>query len=336
MKLRAAVAGASGYIGGEITRLLLLHPNVEVTAVTGNEAAGKPLEAVHPNLTGTGLVFQKLEDIGDVDVLFLALPNGEAMKAITMFPETVRIIDASADFRLRDKAVYEKFYKAEHTAFERTEAFVYGSPELFEKEITSAQHVAAPGCFATATILALYPLVAENLHAHIAVSAVTGSSGAGVKAKATTHHPFRADSYFSYETFTHRHIPEIRQALETSTSNSVEFVFQPHSGPFVRGIFVTAFVMLREETTTEKLREIYATRYEGQPFVRLQNDSPNIKWVRGTNFCDISVRSDGRTAIVHSAIDNVLKGGASQAVECFNLMHGLPRDAGLRFFATNP
>lgn len=336
MKIRTAVAGASGYIGGEITRLLLLHPNVEVTAVTGNEAAGKPLEAVHPNLTGTGLVFRKLEDIGDADVLFLALPNGEAMKAIGRFPETARIIDASADFRLKDRAEYEKFYKAEHGAFERTSEFTYGSPELFPEDIVNARHVAAPGCFATATILALYPLVAANLHAHIAVSAVTGSSGAGVKPKGTTHHPFRADSYFSYETFTHRHIPEIRQALETRTGNPVEFVFQPHSGPFVRGIFVTAFIGLSEEISGERLHEIYAERYAGSPFVRLQKDSPNIKWVRGTNFCDISVRSDGRTAIVHSAIDNVLKGGASQAVECFNLMYGLPRDAGLKFFATNP
>jgi N-acetyl-gamma-glutamyl-phosphate reductase common form len=335
-KKRCAVVGASGYIGGEIVRLLLSHPNAELVAVTAHDSAGKALEDVHPNLRGVSLTFSDLDAINDAEAIFLALPNGEAMRIVDRFAGDSSLIDASADFRLRDAADYERFYGQPHARPERTREFVYGLPELFAEDIQTATRVAAPGCFATAAILALHPIVAAGLHERSVVSAVTGSSGAGVRARPTTHHPFRADGFFAYEPFTHRHIPEIRQALKRKTGADVAFVFQPHSGPFVRGIFASAFVTLTRETTTAALVELYQTHYTGQPFIRLLPHSPNVKWVRGTNFCDLHVCTDGRTAIVSAAIDNVLKGGAAQAVQCFNLMHGFPADAGLRAFATNP
>ncbi|MEW6736593.1 MAG: N-acetyl-gamma-glutamyl-phosphate reductase, partial [Acidobacteriota bacterium] len=239
--VKCAVVGGSGYIGGELIRLLLVHPNVELVAITAKDAAGKRLAEEHPNLAGIEMTFGELADVGDAEVLFLALPNGETMKAISSLPDR-RIIDTSADFRLRDKSLFQQFYKTDHNCFERVREFTYGLPELFRSRIQEARHIAAAGCFATASILLSYPLVAEGLYEHIVINAVTGSSGSGVKPKEKAHHPFRNDSFFAYETFTHRHIPEIKQALKDSTGKDVEILLQPHSGPFVRGIFATAVI----------------------------------------------------------------------------------------------
>ncbi len=341
--VKCAVVGASGYIGGEVTRLLLQHPNIELVAVTAKDNAGKKLSDVHPSFLGVPLTFGALTEVGEAEVVFLALPNGETMKLFANgnpFRRSdgsgPRLIDTSSDFRLRDKAEYERFYKAEHVCFDAVREFTYGQPELFPSQVAEARHISAPGCFATATILALYPLVAAGVHQHIVVNAVTGSSGAGVKAKETTHHPFRADSYFAYETFTHRHQPEVKQALRDRTGNAAEFVFQPHSGPFVRGIFATAVVALKSPLSNDEVKNLYAEAYHGKPFVRLVSGSPNIKHVQGTNFCDIGVRSNGETAIVMAAIDNLVKGGAGQAVQCFNLMHGFEETAGLHLFSPIP
>jgi N-acetyl-gamma-glutamyl-phosphate reductase len=328
--------GGSGYVGGELVRLLLGHPNVELVAVTGNEAAGRPLASVHPNLAGVDLTFGELADVGDAEVLFLALPNGETMGAVAKLPEGRTLVDTSADFRLRDEAEYESYYNAKHACFDRVSRFTYGLPELFRHQLREAEHIASPGCFATATTLALYPLVAEGLHESIVVSAITGSSGSGARPKEKAHHPFRVDSLFAYEPFRHRHVPEIRQALSDATGREADLVFQPHSGPFSRGIFATAIVRLSREVGETELRAIYRSAYGAEPFVRLVSGSPNVKWVRGTNHCDIAVASDGCTAVVTAAIDNLLKGAASQAVQAFNVMRGFDETAGLRAFATNP
>ncbi|MFQ3581837.1 MAG: N-acetyl-gamma-glutamyl-phosphate reductase [Chloracidobacterium sp.] len=333
---RVAVVGASGYIGGEMTRLLLAHPNVEVVAVTGRESAGKPLTTVHPNLLGTDLVLRPLNEIGEADVVFLALPNGEAMTQIDALPKSAAVIDASADFRLRDPAVYAATYRRPHTAVAWLERFVYGLPELFRADIRAARYVAAPGCFATAAALALYPLAAAGLIERAFINGVTGSSGAGVVARATTHHPFRADALFAYEPFTHRHVPEIAQTLKFSTGGETAFVFQPHSGPFVRGILVTAYVQLGTSLTQEDGWLLYAKRYADAPFVRLRAEPPDIKWVRGTNYCDLGVAVRDRIAIVWAALDNVIKGGAGQAIQCFNLMCSLPETTGLTMLALHP
>jgi N-acetyl-gamma-glutamyl-phosphate reductase, common form len=333
---RVAVVGASGYIGGELLRLLLAHPQVEVVAITGREAAGKALEVVHPNLTGTDLVFAPLMETGSAETIFLALPSGEAMTHIDALPQRARIIDASPDFRLCDPLVYEATYGRPHTAPRWVSRFVYGLPELFQADIRQAQYVAAPGCFATAVTLAMYPLVAAGLLEQAFVNGITGSSGAGATPRATTHHPFRADALFAYEPFTHRHVPEIAQALRLKTGQEVFFVFQPHSGPFVRGILVTVYASLREAVACETLHRLYSEHYADAPFIRLRKTPPNIKWVSGTNYCDLGMAVQGKVAIVWAALDNVIKGGAGQALQCFNLMHGFPETLGLTAFACNP
>ncbi|MGQ9898357.1 MAG: N-acetyl-gamma-glutamyl-phosphate reductase [Acidobacteriota bacterium] len=335
-QLRVAVVGASGYIGGEILRLLLAHPLVDVVAITGREAAGKPLDAVHPNLTGTGLVFAPATAIGDAEVVFLALPNGEAMTIIEAFAEQMCVIDASADFRLRDPDVYAATYARPHAAPNWLERFVYGLPELFRADICRARYVAAPGCFATAATLALYPLVAAGWLEEAFVNGITGSSGAGAGLRTTTHHPFRADALFAYEPFTHRHTPEIAQALRLKTSQEVSFVFQPHAGPFVRGILVTVYARLRQNVMPDDLRQLYVEHYADAPFIRLRESPPNIKWVVGTNYCDLGMGVRDETAIVWAALDNVIKGGAGQVLQCFNLMHGLSETLGLMTFSRNP
>jgi N-acetyl-gamma-glutamyl-phosphate reductase common form len=331
-RLRVAVVGASGYVGGELVRLLAGHPNVTVVAATANEAAGRHIADVHPNLRGLDLTLRELADVGDADALFLALPNGETMGVVERLPDRP-MIDTSADFRLRDAAEYAEWYRREHACIERVEGFAYGLPELFRGRLAEARHVAAPGCFATATILALYPLVAEGLDETVVVNAVTGSSGSGARPKEKAHHPFRADSLFAYEPFRHRHVPEIRQALRDATGRDVDLVFQPHSGPFVRGIFATAVVRLAREVAPEALAALYREAYGRERFVRLVDGSPNVKWVRGTNFCDVGVAGDGRTAVVTAAIDNLLKGAASQAVQAFNVRFGFDEAAGIGGFA---
>jgi len=334
--VKAAVVGGSGYVGGELVRLLLGHPHAELVAVTGNEAAGRQLADLHPNLRGVDMTIGELGDVRDAEVLFLALPNGETMNAIERLPQDRAIVDTSADFRLRDAAEWQAFYKKPHACFERVSDFAYGLPELFRNRIKEARNVAAPGCFATATILALYPLVAEGLCEMAVVNAVTGSSGSGAKAKEKTHHPFRVDSFFAYETFTHRHQPEIRQALRDATGREIDFVFQPHSGPFVRGIFATAVVRLARHLSKADVQAVYRSYYGAERFVRLVEGSANVKWVEGTNFCDVSVDSDGRTAVVTTAVDNLLKGAASQAVQAFNVRNGFDEGAGLPAFGMNP
>lgn len=322
--LKCAVVGASGYIGGELVRLLLAHPHVKLTAITANEAAGKPLVEEHPNLRGVDMTFGKLTEVGDAEVLFLAVPSGESMKLVPQLPANRKIIDTTPDFRLQDKATFEQYYKTTWPG-----AWTYGLPELFRARIREAMQVAAPGCFATAAILSAWPLVSEGLAESIVITAVTGSSGSGAKPKDKAHHPFRNDSYFAYEIFHHRHVPEIRQALGWNG----DFIFQPHSGPFVRGIFATTVVTLKSDAD---VKAVFKKYYGAEKFVRLVDGSPNVKWVQGTNFADIGVEQNGKTAIVLTAIDNLLKGGASQAVQCFNVMHGFEEDAGLKYFGGNP
>lgn len=324
MRLKCAVVGASGYIGGELVRLLLAHPHLQLTAVTANEAAGKRLADEHPNLRGVSMTFGRLTEVGDAEALFLAVPAGESMKLVSQFPSDRTIIDTAPDFRLQDRATFEKYYGTPWPG-----AWTYGLPELFRARIREARRVAAPGCFATASILSAWPLVAEGLAESIVINAVTGSSGSGARPKDKAHHPFRADSYFAYETFHHRHVPEIRQALGWSG----ELVFQPHSGPFVRGIFATTIVRLKCDADA---RAVFRKYYGGEKFVRLVDGSPNVKWVRGTNFADIGVEQNGRTVVVMTAIDNLLKGGAGQAVQCLNIMYGFEEDAGLKYFGGNP
>jgi N-acetyl-gamma-glutamyl-phosphate reductase len=338
-KIKIGIFGGSGYGGSELLRILLFHPNVELVFVTANEHAGKPIGEVHRNLNGlTHLSFIKApEDLNGVDCIFLALPHGQAMDIVPTLPANVKAIDLSGDFRLRDQAVFEKHYKQPHTAMAAQAEFVYGLTETNRDAIKKARLIANPGCFATATLLGLAPLVANNLlNGRVIVDAKTGSSGSGAKAAANTHHPQRMNSFYAYKPFTHQHVPEIEQELEHVGDWTNELVFMTHSLPVARGIFASIYAESRSEVTEDQLRRLFADYYHKSFFVRLVNGSPDINWVKTTNFCDIGFASRGSQIVVFSAIDNLVKGAAGQAVQNMNLMFGLEEKTGLILVGTNP
>jgi N-acetyl-gamma-glutamyl-phosphate reductase len=338
-KIKIGIFGGSGYGGSELLRILLFHPNVELVFVTANEHAGKPIGEVHRNLNGlTHLSFIKApEDLNGVDCIFLALPHGQAMDIVPTLPANVKAIDLSGDFRLRDQAVFEKHYKQPHTAMAAQAEFVYGLTETNRDAIKKARLIANPGCFATATLLGLAPLVANNLlNGRVIVDAKTGSSGSGAKAAANTHHPQRMNSFYAYKPFTHQHVPEIEQELEHVGDWTNELVFMTHSLPVARGIFASIYAESRSEVTEDQLRRLFADYYRESFFVRLVNGSPDINWVKTTNFCDIGFAVRGKQIVIFSAIDNLVKGAAGQAVQNMNLMFGLDEKSGLMLVGTNP
>lgn len=341
-KIRVGIFGGSGYGGSELLRILLFHPNVELVFVTANEQAGKPIGEVHRNLHGlTQLSFvnapEDLQNLTSVDCVFLALPHGQAMQVAPSLPAPVKAIDLSGDFRLQDQSVFEKHYKQPHTAMTVQADFVYGLTETNRDAIKDARLIANPGCFATATLLGLAPLVAGNLiTGRVVVDAKTGSSGSGAKAAANTHHPQRMNSFYAYKPFTHQHVPEIEQELEHVGDWTSELVFMTHSLPVARGIFASIYAESKTDLTEDALRKIFADYYRGSFFVRFVNGSPDINWVKTTNFCDIGLAVRGKQIVVFSAIDNLVKGAAGQAVQNMNLMFGLEETTGLMLVGTNP
>jgi N-acetyl-gamma-glutamyl-phosphate reductase common form len=338
-KIRVAIYGGSGYGGSELLRILLFHPNVEVVFVTANEHAGKPVGEVHRNLKGlTDLSFVTApESIDNLDCVFLALPHGQAMDIVPRLPGEIKAIDLSGDFRLRDRAVFEKHYKQAHTAMEAQAGFVYGLTETNRQAIRNARLISNPGCFATATLLGLAPLVANGaLAGRVIVDAKTGSSGSGAKAASNTHHPQRMNSFYAYKPFTHQHVPEIEQELEHVGDWTNELIFMTHSLPVSRGIFASIYAESKRDLTEDELRTMFAEYYRDCFFVRLVNGSPDINWVKTTNFCDIGFAARGKQVVVFSAIDNLVKGAAGQAVQNMNLMFGLDEKTGLMLVGTNP
>jgi N-acetyl-gamma-glutamyl-phosphate reductase len=338
-KIRVGIFGGSGYGGSELLRILLFHPDVELVFVTANEQAGKRIGEVHRNLNGlTQLNFIAApENVDGVDCVFLALPHGQAMEIVPRLPEDVKAIDLSGDFRLRDQSVFEKHYKQPHTAMTSQAEFVYGLTETNRDAVRNARLIANPGCFATATLLALAPLVANHLlSGRVVVDAKTGSSGSGAKAAANTHHPQRMNSFYAYKPFTHQHVPEIEQELEHIGDWTSELIFMTHSLPVSRGIFASIYAEANREIKEDELRIIYADYYRESFFVRLVSGSPDINWVKTTNFCDLGFAARGRQIVVFSAIDNLVKGAAGQAVQNMNLMFGLEETTGLKLVGTNP
>ena len=338
-KIRVAIFGGSGYGGSELLRILLFHPHVEVVFVTANEHAGQPVGEVHRNLNGlTELGFVTApESIDNVDCVFLALPHGQAMDIVPRLPVEIKAIDLSGDFRLRDQAAFEKHYKQSHTAMQSQAEFVYGLTETNREAIRSARLISNPGCFATATLLGLAPLVANGaLTGRVIVDAKTGSSGSGAKAAANTHHPQRMNSFYAYKPFTHQHVPEIEQELGHVGDWTNELVFMTHSLPVSRGIFASIYAESERDLTQDELRGLFAEYYRDSFFVRLVNGSPDINWVKTTNFCDIGFAARGKQIVVFSALDNLVKGAAGQAVQNMNLMFGLDEKSGLMLVGTNP
>jgi N-acetyl-gamma-glutamyl-phosphate reductase common form len=341
-RIRIGIFGGSGYGGSELLRILLLHPQTEVVLITANEQAGKAVSEVHRNLLGlTDLGFTAApEDPGalkDLDCVFLGLPHGQAMDIAPRLPETAKVIDLSGDFRLRDKAVFETHYGREHTAMEAQASFVYGLTETNREAIQNARLVANPGCFATATLLGLAPLVAANLlNGRVIVDAKTGSSGSGNKPAANTHHPQRSNSFYAYKPFTHQHVPEIEQELKQVGDWSSELVFMTHSLPVSRGIFASIYTEMKTAMKEDEVRRLFADFYAEAFFVRLVKGSPDINWVKSTNFCDLGFAVRGRQLVVFSAIDNLVKGAAGQAIQNMNLMFGLDEKTGLLLTGSNP
>ena len=341
-KIKIAIFGGSGYGGSELLRILLFHPNAEIVLVTANEHASKAVGEVHKNLFGlTDLRFEKspedLSALENIDVAFFALPHGQALNLIPNLPTNIKVIDLSGDFRINDADVFKQFYKLEHSATDLQKQFVYGLTETNREQIKRANFIANPGCFATATLLALAPMVKSGLlTGKIIVDAKTGSSGSGAKAAANTHHPQRMNSFYAYKPFAHQHVPEIEQHLRFVGAFENELVFMTHSLPVSRGIFASCYLETTNLLTNEDVRNIYELFYKDSFFVRLVENSPDINWVKTTNFCDIAAHSNGKQIVVFSAIDNLVKGASGQAVQNMNLMFGLDERTGLIFPGTNP
>lgn len=341
-RLRAAVIGGSGYGGAEMIRRLLLHPDVELVRVASVDFVGEPLSAADPALEGqTELVFEEIppaEAARGVDVVLLGLPHTVAAGAVAAILKAspTRVVDMSGDFRLEDRAVYERWYKHVHPCPERLRDFVYGLPELNRERIRKARLVASPGCFATTVELALLPLArAGLLEGVVHVQGITGSSGSGVAPSAGTHHPVRAANLRTYKPLEHQHVPEIEQTLRAAGARDLALRFVPVSAPLGRGILATAFVELPEEWTQERLERLYRETYAGEPFVRVpRRRLPEVAAVSGSNHAEVGVAvgpplSGRRTVTLFGATDNLVKGGAGQAIQNMNLMLGLDERASL-------
>ncbi len=345
MSIKIGIFGGSGYGGSELLRILLQHRSADIRFVTANEQAGKAVGEVHKNLLGlTDLKFIKapadVQELPDMDCAFFALPHGQAMDIAPGLPANVKVIDLSGDFRLSDSEVFAKHYGFEHSAMKAQSEFVYGLTETNREAIKNANRVANPGCFATATLLGLAPLVAKNLLAsRVIVDAKTGSSGSGAKAAANTHHPQRSTSFYAYKPFTHQHVPEIEQELKSIgewNPDKSGLIFMTHSLPVARGIFASIYCELKQEISTSEAREMFADFYRDSFFIRFVEGSPDINWVKTTNFCDIGFAARGQQLVVFSALDNLVKGAAGQAVQNMNLMFGLDEKTGLMLVGSNP
>jgi len=349
--MRVGVVGGSGYVGGELLRLLFLHPKVEITAVTSQKYAGEFLFVVHPNLRGiTQLKFipYSLSEIGkNCDLVFTALPHGASGKFIPdLLKAGLKVIDMSADFRLKNPEDYIKWYGWSHPMPELLNEAVYGLPELHREEIKKANLVACPGCMSTATILALAPLVKEDFidDERIVVDAKIGSSGAGNNPSIASHHPERSGGTRPYKPVDHRHIAEIEQELSLVSGKPVRVSFTPHAVNMVRGILSTIHAFLIKNVTVKEVWMAYRSLYENEPFVRFVRyrkglyQFPDPKIVVGSNFCDIGFELDSRVnrLVAFSAIDNLVKGAAGQGIQCLNIMLGIDEKTGLEHPGFHP
>lgn len=349
--LRVGIIGGSGYVGGELLRLLLFHPQVEVTMVTSRQNAGEYVFEVHPNLRGaTQLKFVPL-DLSNIakncDLVFTATPHGKAVDLVSQLLETgLKVIDMSADFRLKSPVDYVKWYAWEHPHPELLKEAVYGLTEFHRQEIKNARLIACPGCMAIATILGLAPIVkAEVIEKNrIVVDAKIGSSGAGSKPSVASHHPERFGGVRPYKTVEHRHIAEIEQELNILTNEPLTISFSPHAVNMVRGILSTIHVFLTKPLTIKDIWKIYRSQYQGEPFIRLVRYQrgpyrlPDPKVAIGTNYCDIGFELDSHVnrLVILSAIDNIMKGAAGQGVQCLNVILGVDEKTGLESVGFHP
>jgi len=345
---QVSIVGGSGYAGGELLRLLLGHPDVEVAQVTSQSHLGKYVHSVHPNLRGrTSLSFSLADDLRPCDVLFLALPHGEAMQHIEHWAQLApRIVDLSADFRLRDPGDYPRWYGHAHEAPEWLERFVYGLPELHREELSRASYVSGVGCNATAAILACYPLCRAGLidvGRGIIVEVKVGSSEGGNKESPASHHPERSGVVRSFAPTGHRHTAEVQQELALG-GRPPAVHFTATAVEMVRGVVATAHLFAKDLLSLKELWRAYREAYRDEPFVRLVTSTagvyryPEPKILSGSNFCDVGFALDeeaGRIVAI-AALDNLMKGAAGSAVQAMNIMCGWPETSGLEFTGLHP
>lgn len=333
--IRTAILGASGYVGGELLRLLAAHPELRATKLFGESKAGRPLSKVHPHLAPFyAETFEKFDEaaLADVDLVFAALPHGHSQAiAPAILDRGIPFVDLGADFRLDDAAAYERWYGQAHEAPALLSEFVYGIPEMNRAAMRGSKAVAAAGCYATAAILALKPLVDSGLvnAKSLIVDAASGVSGAGREAKEATGFSTVDGSFAAYGLINHRHTAEMEMALEATV------LFTPHLVPMTRGILATCY---GEATGDGDPLEALQAAYAGEPFVHVTDGSPTTKWVSGSNGVQVTARLDQRTGrvLALSAIDNLGKGAAGQMVQCANLMLGLEETAGLTAIGVYP
>ena len=349
--MKVGVIGGSGYVGGELIRLLLPHPKVEITTVTSRANAGEFIFTVHPNLRATTqLKFTppNMSQIADnCDLVFAAMPHGKSLELVPQLLETgVKVIDMSADYRLNNPSDYDRWYKWKHTHPELLEEAVYGIPEMHREEIKNARLIGCPGCMSTATILGLAPLVKAGLieKNRIVADVKIGSSGAGQKPTVASHHPERAGGVRPYKVANHRHVAEVEQELNLLTDEKVKVCFTPHAVNMIRGILSTIHTFLKEPITDKDAWKLYRGMYKDEHFIRFVKfkkgpyQLPNPKITMGSNFVDIGFEVDPRTRrmIVFSAIDNLMRGASGQGVQCMNVMIGCDETTGLECQGYHP
>jgi N-acetyl-gamma-glutamyl-phosphate reductase len=346
MKTRVGIIGATGYTGVELLRLLLHHPEVEVTALTSQKYAGLPIGQVFPSLSKQ--IEMNCEELSveqvskKADFIFTALPHKTAMETVPLFYRAgKRVVDLSADFRLKDSGMYERWYQ-KHTASDLLAESVYGLPELHRDKIRSAKIVGNPGCYPTGALIGLIPLIKKELVTPegIVIDSKSGVSGAGRDVVLESLFCEVNEGVKAYKIFAHRHTPEIEQEASLLAKKKVAVTFVPHLIPMDRGILTTLYVHLTRKMKTEELLNAFLESYEGEPFVRIYPTGklPNTKDVRGSNFCDIglAVSESGDRAVIVTAIDNLVKGASGEAIQNMNIMLGYPETMGIEVVPLTP
>jgi N-acetyl-gamma-glutamyl-phosphate reductase len=332
-----SIIGGSGYSGAELLRLLAKRDDIAVKQVIAHTYAGTVISDLYPDLYGRmDSVFEPIDALSNdgVDLIFLAVPSGEAMDIIPKYiGESVRVIDLGGDLRLSSPEAYERYYGKPHSNPGLLDESVYGLPEIYRNDIAAARLIANPGCYPTSVILPLYPLLREGVigSSGIVINSLSGTSGAGRKAVLDLSFSEVNENVRAYRITDHQHIPEMRTVLDNASGRRVSFSFVPHLLPLTRGIYTTIHAPAEESVDERKLNEIYSDYYGSEPFVRLVPRIPRIKDVAGTNYCDIhcTVQRETGQVILLSVIDNILKGAAGQAVQNMNIMFSLPETRGL-------
>ncbi|MFO7952081.1 MAG: N-acetyl-gamma-glutamyl-phosphate reductase [Bacillota bacterium] len=338
--VEVAVLGATGYTGVELVRLLNSHPGAKTVFLSSESYAGKKISEVHPQFNQqVDLLLEPMQVDkipGSVEVVFCALPHGKSAEtAAALLKKGFKVIDLSADFRLRKAELYQEWYKLDHPQKSLLKEAVYGLPELYRSEIAGAKLVANPGCYPTSVILALAPLLNNDpAYAHsLIIDAKSGVSGAGREPKQPFHFPECSENFKAYRIAAHQHTPEIEQELGLLAGEAVKLTFTPHLVPMIRGILSTIYSGVNQSTLEPELTGLYSDYYDQCPFVRVLKPPalPETRLVRGSNYCDLALRVDQRTGrlIIISAIDNLVKGAAGQAVQNMNIMFNLEEELGL-------